>query len=45
MNGTTGLLDFDAETLTSALRTVYTHWTVVEGKFVMLDYTSSECTG
>ena len=39
------MLDFDAETLTSALRTVYTHWTVVEGKFVMLDYTSSDGSG
>ncbi|WP_296330509.1 C13 family peptidase [uncultured Treponema sp.] len=45
INGATGLLDFDAETLTSALRTVYTHWTVAEGSFEPLDYTSSDGNG
>lgn len=45
INGATGLLDFDAETLTSALRTVYTHWTVAEGSFEPLDYTSSDGSG
>ena len=45
INGTTGLLDFDRESLTSALRTVYTHWTVVDGKFEPLDYTSSDGSG
>ena len=45
INGATGLLDFDAETLTSALRTVYTHWAVVEGAFVPLDYTSADGSG
>ena len=45
INGTTGLLDFDRESLTSTLRTVYTHWTVVDGKFEPLDYTSSDGSG
>lgn len=40
--GATGLLDFDSETLTSALYSVYVHWGVVEGKFVPLEFTSTE---
>ena len=45
INGATGLLDFDAETLTSAIRTVYTHWAVIEGLFEPLDYTSADGSG
>ena len=40
--GATGLLDFDKETLTSALYSIYVHWCVVEGKFVPLEFTSTE---
>ncbi|MBR1721273.1 MAG: hypothetical protein IJ727_02115, partial [Treponema sp.] len=40
--GATGLLDFDSETLTSALYSVYVHWGVVEGKFVPLEFTSTD---
>ena len=40
--GATGLLDFDKETLTSALYSIYVHWCVVDGKFVPLEFTSTE---
>lgn len=40
--GATGLLDFDKETLTSALYSIYVHWSVVDGRFVPLEFTSTE---
>ncbi len=40
--GATGVLDFDKETLTSALYSIYAHWCVVDGRFVPLEFTSTE---
>lgn len=45
VDGATGLLDFDAETSTSASRSVYAHWVVSDNSFVTLDFTSSDGTG
>lgn len=41
IDGSTGILDFDSETFTSVLRTVYVHWCVYAGKFVQLDFTTT----
>lgn len=41
VNGATGLLDFDKETYTSVVRSVYVHWAVIEGKFINLDYNTT----
>ena len=45
INGATGALSFDSETLTSSLRTVYVHWIVADGQFHNLDFTSSKGGG
>ena len=45
VDGATGLLDFDAETSTSASRSVYAHWVVSGNKFVPVDFTSSDGRG
>ena len=40
--GATGYIDFDKETYTSPVKSVYAHWTVIEGKFVTVDFTSTD---
>ena len=41
IDGATGILDFDSETFTSVLRTVYVHWCIYDGKFVQLDFSTT----
>lgn len=40
--GASGEIKFDAEAYTSVLHSTYVHWVVHDGKFVALDYASSD---
>ncbi len=40
--GASGVLRFDSEAQTSLLQSTYAHWTVYEGKFLTIDFTSSD---
>lgn len=42
MVGASGVLRFDSEAKTSLLQSTYVHWTVYEGKFLTIDFTSSD---
>lgn len=40
--GASGVLRFDSDAQTSLLQSTYAHWTVYEGKFLTIDFTSSD---
>ncbi len=40
--GASGVLRFDAEAQTSLLQSTYVHWTVYQGRFLTIDFTSSD---
>lgn len=40
--GASGVLRFDAEAQTSLLQSTYVHWTVYQGQFLTIDFTSSD---
>lgn len=44
IRGASGSLIFDENILTSVTSSIYAHWCIVDGAFVMLDYTSSHGT-
>ncbi len=40
--GASGVLRFDSDAQTSLLQSTYAHWTVYDGKFLTIDFTSSD---
>ncbi len=40
--GASGVLRFDADAQTSLLQSTYVHWTVYQGQFLTIDFTSSD---
>jgi len=40
--GATGYIDFDNEAYTSQVKSVYSHWTVIDGKFLTVDFTTTD---
>ena len=44
MSGASGILTFDEETLTTITSSTYAHWSVTNGKFILVDFTSSHGT-
>jgi glycosylphosphatidylinositol transamidase (GPIT) subunit GPI8/ABC-type branched-subunit amino acid transport system substrate-binding protein len=42
IRGASGSLDFDAQVYTNVLHSVYLHWTMYDGRFVVLDYNTSD---
>lgn len=42
LRGASSGLKFDAESLTTVLHSTYVHWMMYEGKFILVDYASSE---
>ena len=40
VRGASGIINFDEEILTSVVESTYVHWAVMNGKFVLMDFTS-----